>query len=227
MSRNISRISVCITPELTTLSGASPRRLTAQWLAVPASPMYPASKKPCCVTVLDTTLYCSVARPYVSFLSGHGDLSTCYAYLCVVEPSPKTWQMLICSTADEPGSEFHRPVCNLVRNRRPVRERKKNFCAAERYMALASVRKQCEYRSDTLGVEVRGLQKTIRKSNHKIRRLEEHTGLLSMLLRRCLPFLICVLRAAESRGFSSSKLHRSSVETAMTAPQLSNSPQYY
>lgn len=32
--------------------------------------------------------------------------------------------------------------------------------------------------------------------------------------------------ALESSGFNSSKLHRSSADTDMTAPQLSNSPQY-
>lgn len=41
-----------------------------------------------------------------------------------------------------------------------------------------------------------------------------------------LPFLMWLFRALESRGFSSSKLHRSSEETDITAPQLSNSPQY-
>jgi hypothetical protein len=52
------------------------------------------------------------------------------------------------------------------------------------------------------------------------------TGLLSMFWRSFRPFLIWRLRALESSGFSNSKLHNSSPETDMTAPQLSNSPQY-
>lgn len=47
-----------------------------------------------------------------------------------------------------------------------------------------------------------------------------------MLLRLFLPFLMWLFSATESRGLSNSKLQRSSAETDMTAPQLSNSPQY-
>lgn len=53
------------------------------------------------------------------------------------------------------------------------------------------------------------------------------TGELSMLWRLFLLFLIWLLSALESSGFSNSKLHSNSPETDMTAPQLSNSPQYY
>lgn len=53
-----------------------------------------------------------------------------------------------------------------------------------------------------------------------------HTGLLSIELRLFLPFLIWLFSADESSGFRSSKLQRSSEDTDMTAPQLSNSPQY-
>ena len=110
MSRDISRISLCITPvDKPFRVCASPRRLTAQVAGCSGFSHVPRKQKR---TVLcygarhDHVLH-SVPRPYTSlFLSGRGDLSTCYAYLCVVEPSPKTWQMLICSTADEPGSEF-------------------------------------------------------------------------------------------------------------------------
>jgi hypothetical protein len=61
------------------------------------------------------------------------------------------------------------------------------------------------------------------------RRLGERqlTGLLSMLFRSFRPFLIWLFNCAESRGFNNSKLHSSSPETDMIAPQLSNSPQYY
>jgi len=52
------------------------------------------------------------------------------------------------------------------------------------------------------------------------------TGLLSICWRLLRPFLMWLLRALESRGLSNSKLHRSSADTDMTAPQLSNSPQY-
>lgn len=48
-----------------------------------------------------------------------------------------------------------------------------------------------------------------------------------MLFRLLRPFLIWFFSAVESRGFSNSKLQRSSPETDMMAPQLSNSPQYY
>lgn len=47
-----------------------------------------------------------------------------------------------------------------------------------------------------------------------------------MLCLLFLPFLIWLLRALESRGLRSSKLQSSSEDTDMTAPQLSNSPQY-
>jgi hypothetical protein len=57
-------------------------------------------------------------------------------------------------------------------------------------------------------------------------RFPRHTGLLSIWFRLFLPFLMWCLRAFESSGLSSSKLHKSSVDTDMTAPQLSNSPQY-
>ena len=53
------------------------------------------------------------------------------------------------------------------------------------------------------------------------------TGLLSMFCLLLRPFLMWLFKALESRGLSSSKLHNSSSETAITAPQLSNSPQYY
>lgn len=53
------------------------------------------------------------------------------------------------------------------------------------------------------------------------------TGLFSMLCRLFLPFLMWLLSALESRGFKSSKEQSSSPETLITAPQLSNSPQYY
>lgn len=52
------------------------------------------------------------------------------------------------------------------------------------------------------------------------------TGELSMLWRLFLLFLIWLFSALESRGLRSSKLQSSSPETDMTAPQLSNSPQY-
>jgi hypothetical protein len=52
------------------------------------------------------------------------------------------------------------------------------------------------------------------------------TGLCKVANLLVRPFLIWLFRAAESSGFKSSKLHNSSAETAMTAPQLSNSPQY-
>lgn len=48
-----------------------------------------------------------------------------------------------------------------------------------------------------------------------------------MLFRSFLPFLIWFFRAVESSGLSSSKLHSSSPDTDIMAPQLSNSPQYY
>lgn len=47
-----------------------------------------------------------------------------------------------------------------------------------------------------------------------------------MLLRLFRPFLMWLFNALESRGLSSSKLHSNSPETDITAPQLSNSPQY-
>lgn len=53
------------------------------------------------------------------------------------------------------------------------------------------------------------------------------TGLLSICCRLLRPFLMWLLRALESRGFRSSKLQSSSAETDITAPQLSNSPQYW
>lgn len=55
----------------------------------------------------------------------------------------------------------------------------------------------------------------------------QHTGLFNMLCLLFLPFLMWLLRALESSGFKSSKLQRSSADTDMTAPQLSNSPQYF
>lgn len=57
--------------------------------------------------------------------------------------------------------------------------------------------------------------------------LLELTGLwciMEVLLLRL--FFICCFNAVESNGLSSSKLHSSSPETLITAPQLSNSPQY-
>lgn len=48
-----------------------------------------------------------------------------------------------------------------------------------------------------------------------------------MLCLLFLPFLIWLFSALESSGLSSSKLQSNSFETDMTAPQLSNSPQYY
>lgn len=54
-----------------------------------------------------------------------------------------------------------------------------------------------------------------------------HTGLIRALLRLFRPFLMWLFRALESKGLRSSKLQRSSEETLITAPQLSNSPQYY
>ena len=47
-----------------------------------------------------------------------------------------------------------------------------------------------------------------------------------MLCRLVLLFLIWLFNALESRGLSSSKLQSSSPDTDITAPQLSNSPQY-
>lgn len=47
-----------------------------------------------------------------------------------------------------------------------------------------------------------------------------------MLCLLFLPFLMWLFSALESNGLSSSKLQRSSADTDMTAPQLSNSPQY-
>lgn len=52
------------------------------------------------------------------------------------------------------------------------------------------------------------------------------TGLLNKLFRLLRPFLIWFFNAVESKGFSSSKLQRSSLDTDIIAPQLSNSPQY-
>lgn len=160
MSRDISRSSLCITPV------GKPFRVRVHvvsqlsgWLSrlLPCTPQ--TKRTVLCYGARHDYVLHSAPRPYVSFLSGRGDLSTCYAYLCVVEPSPKTWQMLICSTADEPGSEF-RPTGMQSCEKPSTGEgkEKKNFCTAERHMALASVRKQCEYQSDTLGVEVGGLQ---------------------------------------------------------------------
>lgn len=54
----------------------------------------------------------------------------------------------------------------------------------------------------------------------------ERTGLLSICCLLFRPFLMWLFKAFESRGFKSSKLQSSSDETDMTAPQLSNSPQY-
>lgn len=54
----------------------------------------------------------------------------------------------------------------------------------------------------------------------------KHTGLLSRVCLFLRSALMCCFKALESSGFSSSKLQRSSAETDMTAPQLSNSPQY-
>lgn len=54
-----------------------------------------------------------------------------------------------------------------------------------------------------------------------------HTGLFSICCLLFRPFLMWLFNALESRGFKSSKLHNSSEETDMTAPQLSNSPQYW
>lgn len=53
-----------------------------------------------------------------------------------------------------------------------------------------------------------------------------HTGLFSICCLLFRPFLMWLFNALESRGFKSSKLHNNSEETDMTAPQLSNSPQY-
>lgn len=53
------------------------------------------------------------------------------------------------------------------------------------------------------------------------------TGLLSICWRLFRPFLMWLFRALESRGLRSSKLQSNSDDTDMTAPQLSNSPQYY
>lgn len=47
-----------------------------------------------------------------------------------------------------------------------------------------------------------------------------------MFWRLFLPFLMWLFSALESSGFRSSNEHKSSPETLMTAPQLSNSPQY-
>ncbi len=47
-----------------------------------------------------------------------------------------------------------------------------------------------------------------------------------MLCRLFLPFLIWLFSALLSSGFSSSNEHSNSPETLITAPQLSNSPQY-
>lgn len=54
----------------------------------------------------------------------------------------------------------------------------------------------------------------------------ELTGLLSKLFRLLRPFLMWFFNAVESSGFNNSKLQRSSPETDIIAPQLSNSPQY-
>lgn len=64
------------------------------------------------------------------------------------------------------------------------------------------------------------------KSEKKQRGFGRLTGLLNMLFLLLRPFLMWFFRAVESRGFKSSKLQRSSPETDMIAPQLSNSPQY-
>ncbi len=56
--------------------------------------------------------------------------------------------------------------------------------------------------------------------------LSELTGLFTMCFLLCFCFLMCVFKALESSGFRSSKLQSSSALTDMTAPQLSNSPQY-
>lgn len=48
-----------------------------------------------------------------------------------------------------------------------------------------------------------------------------------MFCRSLRPFLMCLFNAVESNGFNSSKLQSNSEDTDMTAPQLSNSPQYY
>ena len=52
------------------------------------------------------------------------------------------------------------------------------------------------------------------------------TGLFSIFCLLFRPFLMWLFKALESSGFRSSKLHSSSLDTDMTAPQLSNSPQY-
>lgn len=57
--------------------------------------------------------------------------------------------------------------------------------------------------------------------------VEGRTGLFSMLWRLLRPFLIWLFNALESSGFSSSKLQSNSPDTDITAPQLSNSPQYW
>lgn len=184
-------------------------------------------KEPCCVTVLDTIMYRILFLGCLFFDWPRRFIDLLCVFCALWNRRPRLGKWLFARQQMNPNRNSVRPVCILVRTRRPVREKEKNFCTAERHVALASMQKRCEYRSDTLGVEVGGLQRCVSKSNHKTDVRHKLTGLLSMLLRRCLPFLMCVLRAAESSGLSSSKLHRSSVETAMTAPQLSNSPQYY
>jgi hypothetical protein len=56
---------------------------------------------------------------------------------------------------------------------------------------------------------------------------ESLTGELSALFLLFRPFLIWLFSALESSGLRSSKLQSSSELTLITAPQLSNSPQYY
>jgi hypothetical protein len=51
------------------------------------------------------------------------------------------------------------------------------------------------------------------------------TGLFNMLWRLFLPFLMWLLSALLSSGFSNSNEQSNSALTLMTAPQLSNSPQ--
>ena len=70
------------------------------------------------------------------------------------------------------------------------------------------------------------LERIVSVGSSPLRVQEQLTGLFSIFCRIVRPFLIWLLRALESRGLRSSKLQRSSPETDMTAPQLSNSPQY-
>jgi hypothetical protein len=56
--------------------------------------------------------------------------------------------------------------------------------------------------------------------------LLELTGLFNIFWRLLFAFFMWCFKALESSGFNNSKLHSNSAETDMTAPQLSNSPQY-